>query len=167
MSICVQCLPHLSRFEVLDKLEKKNFTMDRLREMDSKEIGHLIHHVRAGGDVKKAAMEIPVVELEATIQVGNGILYFTNITRILMSMGEAKILISSHLVHTDKQTHCNVTEFRYRPMLVKMCVYNARVISPECRSGVLTVTPYSGTHAFHSRAFFIIYSISHACIKDE
>ena len=57
-----------SRFEVLDKLEKKNFTLDRLREMDSKEIGHLIHHVRAGGDVKKAAMEIPVVELEATIQ---------------------------------------------------------------------------------------------------
>ena len=56
---------------MLDKLEKKNFTLDRLREMDSKEIGHLIHHVRAGGDVKKAAMEIPVVELEATIQVGN------------------------------------------------------------------------------------------------
>ena len=62
----------LHRFEVLDKLEKKNFTLDRLREMDSKEIGHLIHHVRAGGDVKKAAMEIPVVELEATIQVRNG-----------------------------------------------------------------------------------------------
>ena len=56
---------------MLDKLEKKNFTLDRLREMDSKEIGHLIHHVRAGADVKKAAMEIPVVELEATIQVGN------------------------------------------------------------------------------------------------
>ena len=67
------------RFEVLYKLEKKNFTLDRLREMDSKEIGHLIHHVRAGGDVKKAAMEIPVVELEATIQVGNGSLHFTNI----------------------------------------------------------------------------------------
>ena len=61
----------IPRFEVLDKLEKKNFTLDRLREMDSKEIGHLIHHVRAGGDVKKAAMEIPVVELEATIQVGS------------------------------------------------------------------------------------------------
>ena len=77
MSISVQFLPNLSRFEVLDKLEKKNFTLDRLREMDSKEIGHLIHHVRAGGDVKKAAMEIPVVELEATIQVENGILHFT------------------------------------------------------------------------------------------
>ena len=64
---------------MLDKLEKKNFTLDRLREMDSKEIGHLIHHVRAGGDVKKAAMEIPVVELEATIQVGNvTIRHFTN-----------------------------------------------------------------------------------------
>ena len=63
---------------MLDKLEKKNFTLDRLREMDSKEIGHLIHHVRAGADVKKAAMEIPVVELEATIQVGNQMIIFFN-----------------------------------------------------------------------------------------
>ncbi len=36
--------------------------------MDPKDIGSLIHHVRAGPDVKRAAWEIPLVELEATIQ---------------------------------------------------------------------------------------------------
>lgn len=56
------------KFEVLSKLEARNFTLDKLKEMDPKEIGHMIQHVRAGGDVKKAAMEIPLVELEATIQ---------------------------------------------------------------------------------------------------
>lgn len=36
--------------------------------MDAKEIGHMIHHVRAGADIKKAAMEIPLVNIEASIQ---------------------------------------------------------------------------------------------------
>jgi activating signal cointegrator complex subunit 3 len=56
------------KYEILDRLEKRNFTLDKLREMDSTDIGHMINHVRAGADVKKAAMEIPLVELEATIQ---------------------------------------------------------------------------------------------------
>ena len=42
--------------------------MDKLRELDGKEIGHLLHHVKAGSDIKKAAFEIPNVDLEATIQ---------------------------------------------------------------------------------------------------
>jgi len=42
--------------------------LDRLREMDSREIGQFIHHMRAGADVKKAAWEIPLVDIEATIQ---------------------------------------------------------------------------------------------------
>eukprot|EP00095_Tigriopus_kingsejongensis_P005309 maker-scaffold337_size202799-snap-gene-1.20 protein:Tk05309 transcript:maker-scaffold337_size202799-snap-gene-1.20-mRNA-1 annotation:"activating signal cointegrator 1 complex subunit 3" len=56
------------KYEILNKLESRNFTLDRLREMDAKEIGHLIHHVKAGADVKKAAFEIPHIELDATIQ---------------------------------------------------------------------------------------------------
>ena len=59
--------PHVKP-EVLNKLENKNFTLHRLREMDSKEIGQMIHHAKAGSEVKKAAFEIPTVELEATIQ---------------------------------------------------------------------------------------------------
>ena len=46
------------RQEILQKLEQRNFTLDKLREMESKEIGHLISHVRAGGDVKRAAHEV-------------------------------------------------------------------------------------------------------------
>ncbi len=56
------------RFEILEKLERRNFTVDYLREMDPKEIGLLIKNVRAGTDVKKAAHEIPSVNVEATIQ---------------------------------------------------------------------------------------------------
>lgn len=58
----------LARFEILSKLEQRNFTLDRLREMDPKEIGQMLHHVRAGADVKKAALEVPLVEMEASIQ---------------------------------------------------------------------------------------------------
>eukprot|EP00094_Tigriopus_californicus_P013560 TCALIF_13117-PA protein Name:"Similar to ascc3 Activating signal cointegrator 1 complex subunit 3 (Gallus gallus)" AED:0.06 eAED:0.06 QI:112/0.94/0.95/1/0.78/0.75/20/319/2227 len=54
--------------DILSKLEHRNFTLDRLRDMDGKEIGHLLHHIKAGGEVKKAAFEIPLIELEATIQ---------------------------------------------------------------------------------------------------
>ena len=47
--------------------------------------------------------------------------------RILMSMRQPKIGISSHLVHTDthadKWTHCYVQEFGDCPILVKMCEY--------------------------------------------
>ena len=46
------------RQEILQKLEQRNFTLDKLREMESKEIGHLISHVRAGGDIKRAAHEV-------------------------------------------------------------------------------------------------------------
>merc|ERR1719341_1360105 len=54
--------------DLVAKLENRNFTLDKLRELDAKEIGHLIHHVNAGHNIKRAAEEIPLVELEASIQ---------------------------------------------------------------------------------------------------
>jgi len=54
--------------DLVAKLENRNFTLDKLRELDGKEIGHLIHHVNAGHNIKRAAEEIPLVELEASIQ---------------------------------------------------------------------------------------------------
>ena len=54
--------------EILTKMESRNFTIDKLRELEAKEIGHLIHHVRAGQDIKKAAFEVPMLEIEASIQ---------------------------------------------------------------------------------------------------
>ena len=56
------------RFEILNKLENRNFTLDRLREMNSKDIGSLIHHFNAGETVKKAAFEIPTIDIDANIQ---------------------------------------------------------------------------------------------------
>ena len=56
------------KFDILTKLESRNFTIDKLRELDSQEIGHMVHHVRAGSDVKKAVWEIPMLEIEANIQ---------------------------------------------------------------------------------------------------
>ena len=54
--------------DLVSKLENRNFTLDKLRELDPKEIGHLIHHVNAGHNIKRAAEEIPLVEVEANIQ---------------------------------------------------------------------------------------------------
>ena len=53
----------LFRQDILSKLEYRNFTLDKLREMDPKEIGDFIRNQRAGADVKRAAMEIPMVEV--------------------------------------------------------------------------------------------------------
>ena len=58
----------LIKQELVSKLENRNFTLEKLRELDGKEIGHLIHHVNAGHNVKRAAEEIPLVEIEATTQ---------------------------------------------------------------------------------------------------
>ena len=41
---------------------------DKLREMDAKDIGLMLHHVKVGADVKKAAFEIPLIDIEASIQ---------------------------------------------------------------------------------------------------
>ena len=54
--------------EVLWKLEDKKLTLDRLREMESKEIGVFIHNQRSGPIVKRNAYEFPVLEIDASIQ---------------------------------------------------------------------------------------------------
>ena len=54
--------------EVVAKLDNRNVTLDKLREMDGKEIGHLIHHVSMGNVLKRAAEEIPTLDIEVSIQ---------------------------------------------------------------------------------------------------
>ncbi|KAK6170203.1 hypothetical protein SNE40_018654 [Patella caerulea] len=54
--------------ELIYKLEEKNLTIDRLRDMDAKEIGHMIHHVRMGSNIKRCVEQIPTLSLDATIQ---------------------------------------------------------------------------------------------------
>ena len=54
--------------ELVAKLENHNFTIDKMREMEAQEIGHLVRHVAVGATLKRAAMELPQLDLEATIQ---------------------------------------------------------------------------------------------------
>ncbi|XP_017269735.1 activating signal cointegrator 1 complex subunit 3 isoform X2 [Kryptolebias marmoratus] len=59
--------PHLSQV-VLSRLEEKNLTVDKLKEMRKDEIGHMLHHVNIGLTVKQCVHQIPSITLEASIQ---------------------------------------------------------------------------------------------------
>ena len=37
--------------EIMNKLEATRIPLDRLRDMDAAELGHLVHHVRMGDKV--------------------------------------------------------------------------------------------------------------------
>ena len=60
--------------DILMKLEEKNsfgktlLPLERLREMDSKEIGLMIRNQRSGPIVKRNASEFPHIEVDATVQ---------------------------------------------------------------------------------------------------
>ncbi|KAM9488100.1 activating signal cointegrator 1 complex subunit 3 [Clarias gariepinus] len=53
---------------VLSKLEEKNLTVDKLKDMRKDEIGHMLHHVNIGLKVKQCVNQIPAILMEATIQ---------------------------------------------------------------------------------------------------
>ncbi|CAG0888066.1 unnamed protein product [Darwinula stevensoni] len=61
-------LTHHISHEIVSKLESRELDLDRIREMTSEEVGHLIHHVKMGQDVKRAAEEIPLLDAHTTIQ---------------------------------------------------------------------------------------------------
>uniref|UniRef100_A0A4W5RGW0 Activating signal cointegrator 1 complex subunit 3 n=1 Tax=Hucho hucho TaxID=62062 RepID=A0A4W5RGW0_9TELE len=57
-------LPH----NVLARLEEKKLTVDKLKDMQKDEIGHMLHHVNIGLKVKTCVHQIPSILIEATIQ---------------------------------------------------------------------------------------------------
>ncbi|KAG9493297.1 hypothetical protein GDO78_001283 [Eleutherodactylus coqui] len=59
---------HLLQSSVLTKLEEKNLTIDKLKDMGKDEIGHMLHHVNIGLKVKQCVHQIPSITMEATIQ---------------------------------------------------------------------------------------------------
>ncbi|XP_028280593.1 activating signal cointegrator 1 complex subunit 3 [Parambassis ranga] len=59
--------PNLSHV-VLNRLEEKKLTVDKLKEMRKDEIGHMLHHVNIGLSVKQCAHQIPSLTMEASIQ---------------------------------------------------------------------------------------------------
>ncbi|ESO12122.1 hypothetical protein HELRODRAFT_62279, partial [Helobdella robusta] len=55
--------------EIFNKLEEKGLSIDRLREMDSKEIGrHIIRNIRMGPSLKQCAHRIPLLDVDYLIQ---------------------------------------------------------------------------------------------------
>lgn len=54
--------------DIIIKLEEKKLSLERLREMDSKEIGFMIQNQRSGPIVKRNASEFPYLDVEATVQ---------------------------------------------------------------------------------------------------
>uniref|UniRef100_A0A8C6KKY3 Activating signal cointegrator 1 complex subunit 3 n=1 Tax=Nothobranchius furzeri TaxID=105023 RepID=A0A8C6KKY3_NOTFU len=59
--------PNLSHV-VLNRLEEKKLTVDKLKEMRKDEIGHMLHHVNIGLSVKQCVHQIPSITMEASIQ---------------------------------------------------------------------------------------------------
>ncbi|CAN9514188.1 unnamed protein product [Ophioblennius macclurei] len=59
--------PNLSHV-VLNRLEEKKLSVDKLREMRKDEIGHMLHHVNIGLTVKQCVHQIPSISMEASIQ---------------------------------------------------------------------------------------------------
>ncbi|XP_038129491.1 activating signal cointegrator 1 complex subunit 3 [Cyprinodon tularosa] len=53
---------------VLNRLEEKRLTVDKLKEMRKDEIGHMLHHVNVGVTVKQCVHQIPALTMEASIQ---------------------------------------------------------------------------------------------------
>ena len=54
--------------EVLMKIEDRKLTVDRMADMPADEIGHMLRHVAIGEKVKRAAEQLPMIALEASIQ---------------------------------------------------------------------------------------------------
>lgn len=54
--------------EILDKIEDKRLTIEKIRDMDAKEIGRMVRHEKIGKDVKAAAWQLPLLDMEANIQ---------------------------------------------------------------------------------------------------
>lgn len=54
--------------EILGKIEDRRLTVEKIRDMDFREIGQLLRHERMGKEVRAAAWQFPLLTLEAKIQ---------------------------------------------------------------------------------------------------
>ncbi|CAF0809302.1 unnamed protein product [Adineta steineri] len=54
--------------EILQKLDAKQLTPDRLLDMDPKEIGIMIHNARLGKEIKTFASYIPILKIDTQLQ---------------------------------------------------------------------------------------------------
>ncbi|XP_046420627.1 activating signal cointegrator 1 complex subunit 3 [Neodiprion fabricii] len=58
------CLPQ----DIITKIEDRHLTMEKLKDMDIKEIGNILRNQKMAGLIKKCCSEFPSLELEANLQ---------------------------------------------------------------------------------------------------
>uniref|UniRef100_A0A3Q3RSP6 Activating signal cointegrator 1 complex subunit 3 n=1 Tax=Mastacembelus armatus TaxID=205130 RepID=A0A3Q3RSP6_9TELE len=82
---------------VLNRLEEKKLTVDKLKEMRKDDIGHMLHQVNAGLPIKQCVHQIPSITMEANIQP---------VTRTVLRVR----LIVTPDFHWNDQVHGSVSE---------------------------------------------------------
>lgn len=55
-------------WEIIDKIEQRKLSFNRIREMDAKELGIILRNQNMGAAVKKCAMQLPYIEAIESIQ---------------------------------------------------------------------------------------------------
>eukprot|EP00041_Stephanoeca_diplocostata_P037706 m.1438323 g.1438323 ORF g.1438323 m.1438323 type:complete len:1940 (+) comp25090_c1_seq3:91-5910(+) len=63
----------LRQFNMIDdvllrKMEKLNLSLDKMRDMDAQELGHILRHVREGQRIKRFVGQFPLIKIHATLQ---------------------------------------------------------------------------------------------------
>lgn len=54
-------------YEILSKIEDKNLTLDRMRDMGANELGVMLHHQKMGEKIKSCLASLPVIDIETTL----------------------------------------------------------------------------------------------------
>lgn len=85
--------------EILQKLDEKQMTPDRLLDMDAKDIGLMIHNTRLGKEIKLYASYIPILQIETQLQP---------ITRTVLRI---KLTITAAFTWSDKIHGTNSQQF--------------------------------------------------------
>ncbi|XP_065316283.1 activating signal cointegrator 1 complex subunit 3-like [Gordionus sp. m RMFG-2023] len=53
---------------ILEKLEDKRLTIDKLRDMEATEIGHMVQNIKMGPTIQQLAMNFPLLQMDAILQ---------------------------------------------------------------------------------------------------
>lgn len=85
--------------EILQKLDAKQMTPDRLLDMDKKDIGIMIQNTRLGGEIKTYASYIPILNIDTQLQP---------ITRTVLRI---KLTITAKFKWSDKIHGTNSQQF--------------------------------------------------------
>lgn len=55
-------------WEIIDKIEQRKLSFNRIREMNVKELGIILRNQNMGAAIKKCAMQLPYIEATESIQ---------------------------------------------------------------------------------------------------